>query len=53
MEYLKRIFYTKQDFEGVQIYMLLRIGRVIGSPTTVEDTRQEIIEKLCTTLDIK
>jgi hypothetical protein len=53
MEYLKRIFYTKQDFEGMQIYMLLRIGRVIGSNTMVTDTRQEIIEKLCTALDIK
>lgn len=53
MEYLKRIFYTKQDFEGMQIYMLLRIGRVIGVTTTVSDTRHELINKLCTTLDIK
>lgn len=53
MDYLKRIFYTRQDFEGLQIYMLLRIGRVIGAPTTVSDTRQELIEKLCAILDIK
>lgn len=53
MDYLKRIFYTRQDFEGLQIYMLLRIGRVIGAPTKVEDDRQGLIEKLCDTLDIK
>jgi len=53
MKCLERIFYTKADFEGMQIYMLLRIGRVIGSDTTVNDTKQELIEKLCTTLDIK
>lgn len=53
MELLQRIFYAKSDFEGMPMYVLLRIGRVIGAQTTVEDTRSEIIKKLCTTLGIK
>lgn len=54
MDILQRLFYTKEDFQGLQIYMLLRIARVIGAGTaSINDTREELIEKLCTKLEIK